>query len=99
RLLLRQDNADRRLTPLGHAAGLVEAERWQRLVRKEAEISQAAALLELSRGDDVTLEKLLRRPEISWPDLVSREPALAAFSALVAEQVTTDVKYSGYVAR
>ena len=57
------------------------------------------ALLETSRGDELTLGKLLRRPEIGWADLVAREPALAAFSAEVATQVTYDVKYAGYVAR
>ncbi len=48
---------------------------------------------------DVTLAKLLRRPETTWDDLVEREPALAVFSAEVATQVTYDVKYAGYIAR
>ena len=99
RLLLRQDNADRRLTPLGHAVGLVDQPRYQRVVEKEAEIAQAKALLETVRGDDVTLNKLLRRPEVGWDDVTSREPALGAFSDEVATQVTYDVKYAGYVAR
>jgi tRNA uridine 5-carboxymethylaminomethyl modification enzyme len=99
RLLLRQDNADRRLTPLAHALGAVEQLRYERLLRKDAEIAQAMAILETSRGDDVTLGKLLRRPETTWPDLVSREPALGAFAAEVATQVTYDVKYAGYIAR
>ncbi len=87
------------MTPLAHAIGAVEQLRHERLVRKEAEIAQAMALLETSRGDDVTLGKLLRRPETSWADLVAREPALAAFTAEVATQVTYDVKYAGYIAR
>jgi tRNA uridine 5-carboxymethylaminomethyl modification enzyme len=99
RLLLRQDNADRRLTPVGRQVGLVELDRWQRLVRKEAEIAQAAALLQQARGGAESLGKLLRRPEIGWDDLVAREPALAAFSPDVAIQVTYDEKYAGYIAR
>ncbi len=99
RLMLRQDNADRRLTRLAHEVGLVEPQRYERLARKEAEIAQAAALLETTRGDNVTLGKLLRRPETIWSDLVAREPALGPFSAEVATQLTYDVKYAGYVAR
>jgi len=42
---------------------------------------------------------VLRRPETAWQDLVARAPELQAVPAEVAEQVTYDVKYAGYIAR
>ena len=99
RLLLRQDNADRRLTTLGWKAGVVDRQRWEKLVEKETAIAEAISLLETRHADGVSLAKLLRRPETVWADLVAREPLLAACSQAVAEQVCHDIKYSGYVAR
>ncbi len=99
RLLLRQDNADLRLTALGWQIGLVERARWQRLVRKEAEIAQSLEILSTQQAQGTTLCQLLKRPEISWPDLVAHHAPLAAFSPDVAEQVCYDVKYAGYVTR
>jgi tRNA uridine 5-carboxymethylaminomethyl modification enzyme len=99
RLLLRQDNADRRLTPLAHALGLVGNTRAGRLAAKEAEIAHTAEILSRRRTTDVTLEKFLRRPETLWQDLFAWAPELAGVTAAVAEQLTYDVKYSGYVER
>ncbi len=99
RLLLRQDNADRRLTSLAWQVGLVERDRWERLVRKQAEIAQTVEVLETHACGEVTLSKLLRRPEIVWSDLVAREPVLARVSREAADQVCHDVKYAGYIAR
>ncbi len=99
RLLLRYDNADRRLTPLAHRLGLVDARRWQRLQAKQAEIARVADLLETTRYGQFTLAKMLRRPEVTWTDMVERLPQLAAVSHEVARQVIRDAKYAGYIAR
>jgi tRNA uridine 5-carboxymethylaminomethyl modification enzyme len=110
RLLLRGDNADRRLTPRGHAVGLVNDERWQRLRRKLAQIAQVTQLLEATRLNGVSLAQVLRRTEVSWEDVAGPLSAAAsgpgsgcpsdmAISEEVARQVTYDIKYAGYVAR
>lgn len=99
RLLLRQDNADRRLTPVAHRHGLVDSNRWERLQTKEAEIKQAMQLLDKGRFEKVSLTKYLKRPETSWEELGSYEPELKKFNAQVAEQVEYDVKYAGYITR
>ena len=99
RLLLRHDNADRRLTPIAHARGLIDASRWQQFSKKSAEIERVSALLAARRHEQVPLERILRRPETQWSEVVALSPDLATVPADVAEQVTNDCKYSGYIAR
>src|SRR5262245_22152356 len=103
RLLLRHDNADRRLTPLGRRAGLVDDARWQRLQQKEKAIAELTELLRTHRHEQQTLEQWLRRPEVDWGQLCARAPELAervaSVPAEVIEQVVLETKYSGYIAR
>jgi tRNA uridine 5-carboxymethylaminomethyl modification enzyme len=99
RLLLRQDNADRRLTPLAHQVGLAGADRFARLEAKCAEIARVARLLETTRHDGLSLAQRLRRPEIEWDDMIALLPELADVSDYVANQVLVDLKYAGYVSR
>lgn len=99
RLLLRQDNADRRLTPIAARCGLVSSRRVERLRQKEAEIARVAAILDQQRVDGSTLTKWLRRSDMQWPDVVARCPALGQVPDEVARQICYDVKYAGYLAR
>lgn len=96
RLLLRQDNADTRLSQIGSEIGLLPGRNY-----KKFQIKQNAILAELSRlattraGQD-TLQQLLKRPEISYKDLPHRDDAL---DDEVALQVEIAVKYAGYIDR
>jgi tRNA uridine 5-carboxymethylaminomethyl modification enzyme len=99
RVLLRHDNADRRLTPLAHSLGVVDQTRWTRLEAKEAEIARVVQCLGQARSGPFTLAKLLRRPDVTWETIVALRPELAAVAPSIATQVTSDAKYAGYVAR
>ncbi|HET6425308.1 MAG TPA: tRNA uridine-5-carboxymethylaminomethyl(34) synthesis enzyme MnmG [Planctomycetaceae bacterium] len=101
RLLLRHDNADRRLTPLGRRIGLVTEDRWRQFEQHEADITRAADWLQSNRHQGPTLEEWLRRPEIDWSGLLALAPALAEWnlSPRAAEQVVIETKYAGYIRR
>ncbi|MCC7476102.1 MAG: tRNA uridine-5-carboxymethylaminomethyl(34) synthesis enzyme MnmG [Pirellulales bacterium] len=99
RILLRHDNADRRLTPLASERGLVCQDRWQRFTKKRHEIERTTHLLETTFCQGVSLAKLARRPEIDWPQLVAHLPELAQVTPTAAQQVLIDLKYAGYIAR
>jgi tRNA uridine 5-carboxymethylaminomethyl modification enzyme len=101
RLLLRQDNADRRLTPVGRRIGLVDDQRWNRFEAHEADIERATELIGRLRHQGSTLEEWLRRPEITWTELAafSSELASATISDLARQQVEIETKYAGYIRR
>ena len=101
RLVLRHDNADRRLTPLAAKFGGVSAEAIERLRVKEAGIAGLQGVLKSTRSGESTLAQWLKRPDVEWVNLVERCPALAEWDAApeVVEQVTLEAKYSGYIDR
>ncbi len=101
RLLLRHDNADRRLTPIGRRIGLVSEEAWDRLQRKEFAIATLMDYLRGHRHDNATLEQWLRRTEIEWRQIVAMNPGVQALKtpADALEQVILEAKYSGYIHR
>jgi tRNA uridine 5-carboxymethylaminomethyl modification enzyme len=101
RLLLRQDNADRRLTPLGRKIGLVSDERWKRYEAHESDIVCATEHLTRLRHQGASLEEWLRRPEMDWKQLIELSSSLAEIplSDLAIRQVEIEVKYAGYIRR
>jgi len=100
RLRLRQDNADRRLTPLAAELGLVTQERGERVRAKDAAIIEALAKLDKTfSGDGPSLLAQLRRPEINLPQIEEHATWLRECSPDVREQIEIDAKYMGYIAR
>ncbi|MBM3974592.1 MAG: tRNA uridine-5-carboxymethylaminomethyl(34) synthesis enzyme MnmG [Planctomycetes bacterium] len=101
RLLLRSDNADRRLTPLGERLGLVDAAQADAVRGKEQRIAAARKWLDLQRRDGRTLTEWLRRPEVTVADVFAWDAQFAALGLAPAElaEVEAEVKYAGYIDR
>ena len=99
RLLLRQDNADRRLTPVAEKLGLITAERRSRFAGKLAEIDRALRILKQARIDSVPGDVYLRRPEVDWASMCDRIEAVRSIDPGAAQQCVHDIKYEGYITR
>jgi tRNA uridine 5-carboxymethylaminomethyl modification enzyme len=106
RLLLRADNADRRLTPIGRRAGLVDEARWARFEARQARFERGRQLLDetmLRREDGRTVRarELLRRPGVRLEELIATGAIawLPKDDELERLAVETDVKYEGYLRR
>jgi tRNA uridine 5-carboxymethylaminomethyl modification enzyme len=115
RLLLRSDNADQRLTPLGLSVGCIGTRRAQAFRVKMAAIHQARELLESRRatphecaaaglavnadGRRRTAMELLAFKDVDMARLATLWPEVAALSPAVAAQMEIEAHYASYLHR
>jgi tRNA uridine 5-carboxymethylaminomethyl modification enzyme len=115
RLWLRADNADQRLTPKGLSAGCVGSERSHVFHVKHQALEDGRVRLASLRSSPSSLAKrgiainqdgivrsaadLLAYPNIDWGRLTDLWPELATVPPAIAEQLSIDAKYEGYLGR
>ncbi len=98
RLLLRQDNADKRLLNYGHQFGLISKEQFRRFSEKQEKILEWIDRIGKTRYQEVPLDQYLRRPETRLEEVLGILNAKIEDEE-VANQVEIEIKYSGYVKR
>ena len=91
RLVLREDNADLRLSKIGYEAGLLEKEGYDRMRRKRENIDR-----ELSRLREAGLDRLLKRPHVSYREIAGLESRLGRSEI---SEIEVEIKYKGFVDR
>lgn len=97
RLLLRQDNADLRLTPLAAGVGLVSEHRMAKVRERRSSLEEALTISQKTNIDGTRVEKLLRRPDFSFERLPAE--VRGAIPNSIWEMLETDLKYEGYIRR
>jgi tRNA uridine 5-carboxymethylaminomethyl modification enzyme len=96
RLLLRQDNADIRLSEIGFTVGVLPERNYRKFQAKLAAVAAELERLEATRNGSQTLAQILRRPEVQYADISNTNSAL---SDEIIQQVEIAIKYEGYISR
>ncbi len=96
RLLLRQDNADLRLTEKGGELGLASETRLERVREKKRLIEECKSALDQQRHHGKPMAHILKMADTTWMNLPER---FHRYSEDVQIQVETDIRYAGYIQR
>jgi len=97
RLLLRQDNADIRLTPKAVQKGMVTSERAKFTQDKIETLSHASTFIREKAYEGMKLDHWFRRPENEWKMLP--EEILNLYPRNLWPILETDFKYEGHIRR
>lgn len=97
RLLLRQDNADLRLSPLAASVGLVDTATGKAAEARQRSIEEGIQCVHGLRYEGVSLDLWLRRPENSWQTLP--DDLRNMFHVELWDAVATEIAYAGHIDR
>ncbi len=97
RLLLRQDNADLRLTANAAERGIVTDYRAQRTAEKVKTLAEAAEYVRATTHQQARMDLWFRRPENSWEDLPDK--IIEKYDKALWPIIETDFKYEGHLQR
>jgi tRNA uridine 5-carboxymethylaminomethyl modification enzyme len=102
RLLLRIDNADRRLMKYGRELGLVQDAAWKDFLEKRERVEEAMSFLKKNKfrteaGDSVTLLEYLKKPDIGLKNVLEYGKFPSAVSDEESRYIESETKYEGYI--
>jgi tRNA uridine 5-carboxymethylaminomethyl modification enzyme len=107
RVILRHDNADQRLTPIGREIGLIEDARWDAYRDEQAAIAAARGIAGRTKVGGTTIgtavmppgstvNDVLRRPDVSFADVAA---VVSDVPPAIGARLETEIKMAGYVGR
>jgi tRNA uridine 5-carboxymethylaminomethyl modification enzyme len=104
RLLLRIDNADKRLIKYGHKLGLIEEEKYENYLKKQQKISKFMTFLnqkkiKTEQNDTITLKNFLKKPEVNLKNMVEYRKFIHNLTDEEVKHIESEVKYEGYLKR
>lgn len=101
RLYLREDNADKRLTPIGWKLGSVEEKRYNIYNKKQdqidREIERLADFKIMENNRKITAKEFLKRPKTSYKDLCNYSSDYCLAESDIGENCSIRIKYEGYI--
>ncbi|MFC2061790.1 tRNA uridine-5-carboxymethylaminomethyl(34) synthesis enzyme MnmG [Elusimicrobiota bacterium] len=103
RLLLREDNAQLRLTDMGRELGCVDELYYNKFVGYKKELERGRKIIKEVKikipKKTTTAKELLKHPGITWNDIKKMEPNMDDIPDYIARELDIETKYEGYIKR
>jgi tRNA uridine 5-carboxymethylaminomethyl modification enzyme len=102
RLLLRIDNADKRLLPYGHKLGLISDEGYEEFREKSEKMRRIFSFLDSKKvagedGNKISLKDMLKKPHVALKDVLEYGKIAMDFTDEEIRHIESEAKYEGYI--